>query len=131
MAINLAQLAGELRLGNGLDEPPEPVRGILNRLLGVAEALVEVSAGAAPTLVRDEATVRVAAYLYDQPTSSAGDRYAAAWRNSGAENLTTKFVTRRAVVGADEDTGSVTVARVKELIAEALAEALSGVLRWR
>ena len=124
MAITLEGLAGALRLGDGETAPAEPVRGILNRLLGVAEALVEVGAPDAPALVKDEATVRLAAYLYDAPTASSGDRYAAAWRNSGAESLVSRFVSRRAVVGADEDVradenvGGVTVARVRELIRE-------------
>ena len=36
------------------------------------------------------------AYLYDAPTAAAGDRYAAAWRNSGAEALVSRWVVRRA-----------------------------------
>ena len=99
MAVTLEELAAELRLGDGETAPTEPVAGILNRLLGVAEALVAVGAPLAPLTVQNEAIVRLAAYLYDQPTSSAGDRYGAAWRNSGAESLTTRFVQRRAVVG--------------------------------
>ena len=38
----------------------------------------------------------MAAYLYDAPTAASGDRYAAAWRNSGAEGLVSRWVVRRA-----------------------------------
>ena len=113
--------------------PPllSPWRGYSIGSSGVAEALVAVGAPLAPLTVQNEAIVRLAAYLYDQPTSSAGDRYGAAWRNSGAESLTTRFVQRRAVVGVSEDTGGVSVARVREIIREELAAALRGVLVWR
>ena len=57
--------------------------------------------------MRDEAIVRMAAYLYDSPTAASGDRYAAAWRNSGAESLVSRWVIRRAIV--DGEGGSVLV----------------------
>ena len=63
MAVTLIELAAALRLGNGVAPVEEPVRGILTRLLGVSTALVEKAAPDAPTLVRDEATIRVAGYL--------------------------------------------------------------------
>ena len=96
MAVNLTALAAALRLGDGQNAPTEPLSGILARLLGVSEAFVELQAGFAPAAVQDEAIVRMAAYLYDAPTAASGDRYAAAWRNSGAQSLVSRWVIRRA-----------------------------------
>ncbi len=99
MAITLPQLAGALRLGDGVAAPSEPVLSILTRLLGVAKAYTGLIAGDAPVAVQDEAIVRLVGYLYDAPTASGGDRYAAAWTNSGAGGLVSKWVVQR-VAGA-------------------------------
>ena len=96
MAVNLIQLAAALRLGDGVTAPTEPVAGILSRLLGVSQAFVAIAAPLVDEAVADEATIRMTATLYDSPTAAAGDRYAAAWRNSGAENLVSRWVVRRA-----------------------------------
>ena len=96
MAVDLIQLAASLRLGDGEIAPTEPVAGIISRLLGVSQAFVAIAAPDAPEAIADEATIRMSAYLYDAPTSASGDRYAAAWRNSGAEALVSRWVVRRA-----------------------------------
>ena len=87
MAVDLIQLAAALRLGDGVTAPTEPVVGILSRLLGVSQAFVALAAPDAPEAIADEATIRMTAYLYDAPTASSGDRYAAAWRNSVGQRL--------------------------------------------
>ena len=97
MALTLISLAAELRLGDGINAPAQPVHGILTRLLAVSEAFVDQAAPDCPEAIRDEVLVRMAAYLYDAPTSSSGDRYAAAWRNSGAQSLASRFIQRRAI----------------------------------
>ena len=129
MAVDLIQLAAALRLGDGETAPTEPVAGILNRLLDVSTATVESRVPSSPQSIKDEATVRLAAYLYDAPTASSGDRYAAAWRNSGAESLTSRFEVRRAagetpapVVPGVPSVGGLDADAVKILIAAALAE---------
>ena len=134
MALSLTSLAAELRLGDGITAPDEPVRSILNRLQGAAEVLIDTAAPNAPTAIRDEAIVRIVAYLYDQPTSASGGGYAAAWRNSGAASLTSRFVERRAVQASgegdpapEESGGALTVARVREIV----QEELRGALVWR
>ena len=99
MAVSLAQLAGALRIGDGTTEPEEPQLAILTRLMEVAEALVSATAPDAPETIRDEAAIRIAAYLYDAPTSAASDQYAAAMVNSGAGGLLARWVVRRAVTG--------------------------------
>ena len=95
MAVTVIQLAAALRLGDGVTAPTEPLLGILTRLSGVADATVELLAADAPDAVRDEAIVRYASYLYDMPNAPPGDRYAAAWRNSGAAALVAGWVVRR------------------------------------
>ena len=96
MAVSLIELAAALRLGDGVTAPTEPVAGLLSRLLGVSQAFVAIAAPEAPEAIADEATIRMTAYLYDAPTASSGDRYAAAYRNSGAESLLSRWVVRRA-----------------------------------
>lgn len=88
MALTIAQLAGALRLGDGATNPVEPELGIVTRLLAVSTATVTAYAGtAAPVEVRDEAAIRIAGYLYDQPTAAAGVEFASALRSSGAAAL--------------------------------------------
>ena len=96
MAVTLIQLAAALRLGDGETAPVEPVAGLISRLLGVSQAFVAIAAPDAPEAIADEATIRMTATLYDAPTAASGDRYAAAWRNSGAEALVSRWVVRRA-----------------------------------
>ena len=97
MAITLTQLAAALRLGDGLSPPEEPTAGILVRLLSVATAQVMAAAPNAPADVRDEAMVRYCSYLYDAAPASSGGGYAAAWRNSGAMALVSRWVVPRAI----------------------------------
>ena len=103
MAVTVAELAAALRISDGAADPPEPQLAILTRLLGVADAFVALTASTAPDPIRDEATVRMAAYLYDSPTASRGDRYASAWINSGAAGLVTRWVMRSASDEAESD----------------------------
>ena len=124
MAVTLTELAGALRLGDAVAAPVEPVRGILDRLLGAATALVEATAPDAPTAVRDEAVIRLASYWYDSPPAPHGGGFASAFRNSGAEALVSRFISRRAV-GAGDGEGpagdggdGVTLAQVREEIRE-------------
>lgn len=96
MAVTVTQLSAALRVGDGVTAPAEPQLSVLTRLLGVATATVSRVAPDAPEAVRDEAAIRMAAYLYDQPPTVQGDRYANAWRNSGAASLVARWVVRRA-----------------------------------
>ena len=96
MAVDLIQLAAALRLGDGETAPTEPVAGLLVRLLRVSQDFVALAAPDAPEGIADEAAIRLTATLYDAPTAASGDRYAAAWRNSGAEALVSRWVVRRA-----------------------------------
>lgn len=96
MAVTVIGLAVALRLiTDGTEAPEEPVNGILTRLLGVGTALVNKHAEDAPDDVKDEAVIRVCGYLFDMPTAARGDRFAYAWRNSGAASLVSSWVSRR------------------------------------
>ena len=96
MVVSITDLASAMRLGDGVAAPPEPVASILTRLMAVASATVEHRASDAPDDIKDEAVIRMASYLYDQPTAASGDRYAGAFRNSGAASLLGPWVQRRA-----------------------------------
>lgn len=96
MAITIIQLAAALRIGDGVAAPVEPTLSILTRLDGVADAMIQLFAETAPDAIKDEAVVRFAGYLYDQPTTGRRDSYGNAWRNSGAAALVAPWVSHRA-----------------------------------
>ena len=86
MAVTVGQLAAALRVTQG-ENPAEPLLSELTRLLGVGQALVDLWAPAAPTVIKDEAVVLVAGYLFDKPSSPSGRAYANAFSASGAQAL--------------------------------------------
>ena len=75
----------------------------VGRLLAVATELVELRAVDAPTVMQNEAAVRIVGYLYDAPTVSGGLSYASALRNSGAAGLLEPYRPKRAgaITGSD------------------------------
>ena len=91
--VSVSALAAAIRV-NG-DDPN--YASILSRLSGVGSAVVAMYAPDAPLAIRQEAVIRVAAYLFDQPESPAGAGYISAWRNSGAAALISPWVRRAAV----------------------------------
>ena len=108
MAVSVADLAIDLRLlatppaaGESTSVPPGLATAqvaILTRLLATAETLVAERAPGAPDPLKDAATLAIAAYMYDRPTAGAGSRYANAWSFSGASEILTAHVRRRARV---------------------------------
>ena len=106
MAVTVIELSAALRIGDGVTAPVEPIAGILARLLGVAEALVEIDSPSAPALVKDQAVVNLASYLYDMPTAGISERYSRAFRSSGAVDLLSRWRVLR-VVGGDGQVGQV------------------------
>ena len=106
MAVNVTQLAAALRLGDGVTAPVEPLLSILTRLLGVGEATAALLAPDAPDVVKDEAIINFAAQLYDKPSAASGNKYAAAWLNSGAASLVASWVVRCVVQDVDTDSGT-------------------------
>ena len=65
MALTLAELWGHLRRGDGVTEPEEPIRSVLVLAHSTAVEFIEVYAPDAPAHTRDQATVRMAGWLYD------------------------------------------------------------------
>lgn len=91
MAVDLAALKDALKVAGSDDDAK------LTRTLGAADALVEKIAPSAPETIRDEAKIRLAAYMYDQPLAGSV-RTANACRNSGAELLLRPWVVRGALI---------------------------------
>ena len=91
--VSVSALAAAIRV----DGNDASYAGILSRLAGVGSAVVDIYADTAPLAIRQEAVIRVAAYLFDQPESPPGFGYVSAWRNSGAAALISPWVTRAAV----------------------------------
>ena len=66
------------------------------RLRPVVTQLVQDYAPGAPGPLRDEACIRLAAYLLDRPPAASGSGYSNAMTNSGAAALLTAYRVRRA-----------------------------------
>ena len=100
--LTLAQLTAALRLGDSAAETAEATR-----LLAYVYAAVPREAPDAPAVISNEAAIRLAAYLYDQPTTSQGDLVANALRFSGAKAILLPYRSHRAgnvsVDSADPD----------------------------
>ena len=91
VTITVAQLAAAMRVGNTTVETAE-----VTRLLAYATEAVTKHAPDAPDVVQNEAVVRLAGYLFDQPFAGSGGRYANALRNSGAAAILLKYRITRA-----------------------------------
>ena len=91
VTITLAALRNAVRTEASTEEDQ-----ILTRLLSVGTSLVERAAPDAPEAIQNEATVRVAAYLFDQPPAARNNGTANAVRNSGAAGLLLPWRTHRA-----------------------------------
>ena len=88
MAVDLtaAQLAAALRLGDTAEETAEATRLLAYATEAITRHLGDAYAGT-PAVVVNEAAIRLAGYLYDQPNAGRGDRHANALRNSGAGRM--------------------------------------------
>ena len=82
VTLTVAELAAALRVGDSAEETAEVVR-----LLAYATSAVAKHAPAAPAAVANEAVVRLAGYLFDQPTAGRRDAFAFALRSSGAARM--------------------------------------------
>ena len=93
MAVTLdaAALAAALRLGDAPEETAEATR-LLTYATEAATKHVPTAADAA----HNEAVIRLAGYLFDQPFAGRGAAYANALRNSGAAAILAPWRTHRA-----------------------------------
>ena len=94
MAVTLSDLAVAMRLSADGADLPQAQQNILTRLMGVADAHIELLAASAPESVKDEAAIRMAAYLYEAPAAGRRDGYANAFVNSGAAALLSYWTPR-------------------------------------
>lgn len=86
VTLTVAQLSAALRLGDTTEETAEATRLLayateaISRHLGTAYATT-------PAVVVNEAAIRLAACLFDQPNAGRGDSHANAMRSSGAARM--------------------------------------------
>ena len=97
MAVTLTvdALLAAMRLGDSAEELAETTR-----LLDYSTLAVEQYAPEAPTVAQNEAVVRLASQMYDQPTATRG-AYSNALRNSGAARILMPYRIHRA--GSTQD----------------------------
>ena len=95
MALTDSSLMNALRVGDSTEETAE-----VSRLRTYAEAAVTKHAPDAPDAIAEEAQIRLAAYLFDQPNAGRGVAFANALRNSGAASILLPYRIHRAgIVG--------------------------------
>lgn len=106
MAVSVTDLAIELRIiAEATATIPEGQSAVVTRLHGYATAEVERMAPGAPDTHKDLAAVRLAAYIYDLPSSQAGAGFSNAPLNSGALSMLKPWIQRRALaIGGEDDT---------------------------
>ena len=80
--LSVPELAAAMRVGDSTEETAE-----VTRLLGFASLTVENYAESAPTIALNEAAIRLASYIYDQPSTSSRASFANSLRNSGAQRM--------------------------------------------
>ena len=99
MAVNItaAELASAIRLGDSTEETAQ-----VTRLLAYATEEISRHLGdeyaVTPASVVNEATIRIAGYLFDQPQAGRGAGYSNAIRNSGAGRMLLPYTIHRAGV---------------------------------
>lgn len=91
VTLTVAQLAAAMRLGSTTQETAE-----VTRLLAYSTRAVTRHAATAPDEIHDEAIIRLASYLFDQPNAGRGMAYANAMRNSGAGAILLPYRVHRA-----------------------------------
>ena len=97
MAVTLTatDLASAIRIGSSAEETAQATR-----LLAYATEAISRHLGTAyddaPEAILNEAAIRLAGYLYDQPTAAGGASFANALRNSGAAAMLLAYRMHRA-----------------------------------
>ena len=94
----IAQLAADLRIGDGTTEPTGAVLVVLTRIAATATAMVTRYSPNAPDAIHNEAFVRLAGWLFDSDPSGSNPGGPTAMRSSGAQSLLGPYKVRRAGV---------------------------------
>ena len=121
VTLTVAELRGALRAGSDADEVAD-----ITRLHAFATEAVVKHVSTAPDVIHNEAAIRVASYLFDQPATARGAAFANALQNSGAASILLPYRQHRAGSVAKATTtattpapaGGVSESRIRELIAE-------------
>lgn len=92
----LAQLAADLRMGDGTTAPTGPEAVILERVAATARAMVEHYAPDAPDAIHNESYVRLSGWMVDVDPSGMTPGGPAAMRSSGAASILAPYKIRRA-----------------------------------
>ena len=97
MAITLtvAEVSAAIRLGSSTEETAESTRLLTYVMAAISRHLGDAYE-AAPEAVVNEAGIRLAGYLFDQPNAGRGLSFANAGRNSGAWTILLPFRVHRA-----------------------------------
>ena len=112
LTLDVAGLTSAIRLGGSAEETAEATRLLAYTTAAITQHL-GTSYEAAPEAIVNEAAIRLAGYLYDQPNAGRGLSYANAGRNSGAWAILLPFRVHRAgttgdaVAAAQEALGTV------------------------
>ena len=103
MAVTTIELAIALRVLVDVNDPINSAQEMeLERINTFATQVVEDRAPSAPDVYKNEAIIKLAGYIYDQPTSPGGTLWANAFRNCGAGTILASFIERRALVVGEE-----------------------------
>ena len=113
MAVTLtqAELSAAIRLGDSAEEVAEATRLLAFTTEAISRHLGDAYEGA-PEAIVNEAAIRLAGYLFDQPNAGRGLAFANAGRNSGAWTMLLPYrvhragTTGEAVAAAQEAVGS-------------------------
>ena len=113
MALTLtqAELSAAVRLGDSTEENAEATRLLAYAIEAIKRHLGDAYE-AAPEAVVNEAAIRLAGYLFDQPNAGRGLSFANAGRNSGAWTILLPYrvhragTTGEAVAAAQEAVGT-------------------------
>ena len=95
VTLTQAELSGALRLGDSTEETAEATRLLSYATVAVSRHLSDAFDGT-PDAVLNEAVIRLAGYLFDQPNAGRGVMYADALRSSGAAMILLPFKAIRA-----------------------------------
>ena len=101
VTLTVTALAAAIRVGDTAEETGQVTRLLSYSTQAVARHL-DTAYATTPEAVVNEAVIRLAAYLYDQPHAGRGLQYSASLRNSGAATMLLPYRVHRAgIVGME------------------------------
>ena len=101
VTLTVAELSAQLRVGE-----TEQEAALVTRILATAKGHVEQEAPHAPEWAQNEAAIRYAGWMYDRPPAPFGTAYANGLRASGALEVLTRHIVKRAI-SVDDAIGAI------------------------